>query len=199
MRDSLLHRLWDSLGFWRAASLTAAGAAAALAVYVALRPPDVGRQQVAALDQRLTGIESKLAAVEATPREIAALTERLWNEVRPLYEELHCFTRAGLNRAYGDQVQPATGPIRADLLGNLWAQEWGNVYDVVAPRGSGRPPYDLTQLLERANYTPERIVRQGESFFSSLGFAPPIRISGARPPRGARASLTSPRNAAACR
>ena len=106
------------------------------------------------------------------PEEFAALTERLWNEVRPLYEELHCFTRAGLNRTYGDSVQPANGPIRADLLGNLWAQEWGNIYDVVAPRTSGRPPYDLTQLLERANYTPERIVRQGETFFSSLGFAP---------------------------
>ena len=107
------------------------------------------------------------------PDDFAALTERLWNEVRPLYEEIHCFTRAGLNRTYGDQVQPETGPIRADLLGNLWAQEWGNVYEVVAPRGaSGSPPYDLTQLLERADYTPERIVRQGESFFSSLGFAP---------------------------
>ena len=107
------------------------------------------------------------------PEEFAALTERLWNEVRPLYEEIHCFTRAGLNRTYGDQVQPETGPIRADLLGNLWAQEWGNVYEVVAPRGaSGNPPYDLTELLERADYTPERIVRQGESFFSSLGFAP---------------------------
>ncbi len=106
------------------------------------------------------------------PDEFAALTERLWNEVRPLYEAIHCFTRAGLNRTYGDAVQPATGPIRADLLGNLWAQEWGNIYDVVAPRTRGAAPYDLTQLLERANYTPERIVRQGEGFFSSLGFAP---------------------------
>ena len=110
---------------------------------------------------------------DMTPAEFEQMTERLWNEVRPLYEALHCFTRAGLNRQYGDQVQPETGPIRADLLGNLWAQEWGNIYDVVAPRGaSGRPAYDLTQLLERANYTPERIVRQGESFFSSVGFAP---------------------------
>jgi peptidyl-dipeptidase A len=105
------------------------------------------------------------------PDEFAALTDRLWNEVRPLYEQLHCFTRAGLNRRYGDRVQPANGPIRADLLGNLWAQEWGNIYDVVAPRGA-RPSYDLTQLLERNRYTPERIVRTGESFFSSLGFAP---------------------------
>jgi peptidyl-dipeptidase A len=105
------------------------------------------------------------------PDQFAALTDRLWGEVRPLYEQLHCFTRAGLNRQYGDAVQPATGPIKAHLLGNLWAQEWGNIYDVVAPRGA-RPSYDLTQLLERNNYTPEKIVRTGESFFSSLGFAP---------------------------
>ena len=110
---------------------------------------------------------------DMSPEEFAQLTERLWNEVRPLYEQIHCFSRAGLNRTYGDAVQPATGPIRADLLGNLWAQEWGNIYEVVAPQGaSGEPPYDLTQLLEGANYTPERIVRQGEAFFSSLGFAP---------------------------
>jgi peptidyl-dipeptidase A len=109
---------------------------------------------------------------DMTPDEFAQLTERLWNEVKPLYDELHCFTRAGLNRTYGDRVQPATGPIRADLLGNLWAQEWGNIYDVVAPRSNTPPAYDLTQLLTRANYTPERIVRQGEAFFSSLGFAP---------------------------
>jgi peptidyl-dipeptidase A len=112
------------------------------------------------------------SAYDMPPDEFAALTDRLWDQVRPLYEELHCFTRAGLNRTYGDQVQPETGPIRADLLGNLWAQEWGNVYDVVAPRGTGQGAYDLTELLVRNNYTPERIVRTGESFFSSLGFAP---------------------------
>jgi peptidyl-dipeptidase A len=109
---------------------------------------------------------------DMSPEQFEQLTERLWTEVKPLYDALHCFTRAGLNRQYGDQVQPETGPIRADLLGNLWAQEWGNVYDVVAPRGGGREAYDLTQLLTRANYTPEKIVRQGEAFFSSLGFAP---------------------------
>jgi peptidyl-dipeptidase A len=108
---------------------------------------------------------------DMSPEEFEQLTERLWNEVKPLYQALHCYTRAGLNRQYGNEVQPAEGPIRADLLGNLWAQEWGNIYDVVAPRGT-REAYDLTQLLTRANYTPEKIVRQGEAFFSSLGFAP---------------------------
>jgi anti-sigma-K factor RskA len=76
-RDNLINRLWDRLGFWRAASLLAA-AAAAVAVYVALHPPGgVGDEQIVALDQRLTGIETKLAAVEATPREIGALNHRL--------------------------------------------------------------------------------------------------------------------------
>ncbi|MFN3944438.1 MAG: M2 family metallopeptidase [Allosphingosinicella sp.] len=106
------------------------------------------------------------------PDEFAALTDQLWGQVKPLYDELHCFTRAGLNRHYGDQVQPATGPIQAHLLGNLWAQAWGNVFDLVAPQQSGGQAYDLTELLVRNEYTPERIVRQGEAFFSSLGFAP---------------------------
>jgi anti-sigma-K factor RskA len=75
-RGRLVYRLWDSVGFWRAASLLTA-AAAALAVYVALRPPDLGPQQIAALDRRLTGIETKLAAAEVAPREIGALNERL--------------------------------------------------------------------------------------------------------------------------
>ena len=75
-RDSFLHQLWDSLGFWRAATLLT-GAAAAVALYVALQLPEAAEEQIAALDQRLMGIESKLAAVEATPREIGALSERL--------------------------------------------------------------------------------------------------------------------------
>lgn len=76
-RPGLIERLWESLGFWRGTSLLAAGAAAALAVFVALRPPAIGPEQIAALDQRLAGIETKLAAVEATPREIGALGDRL--------------------------------------------------------------------------------------------------------------------------
>ncbi|HEY5720874.1 MAG TPA: M2 family metallopeptidase [Allosphingosinicella sp.] len=106
------------------------------------------------------------------PDEFAAMTDRLWAEVKPLYDELHCFTRAELNEKYGDGVQPESGPIRADLLGNMWAQEWGNIYDIVAPKGAGDVGYDLTQLLTSQKYTPEKIVRTGEGFFSSLGFAP---------------------------
>ena len=104
--------------------------------------------------------------------EFARLTDRLWNQVKPLYNELHCYTRAKLNARYGAEVQPATGPIRADLLGNMWAQEWGNIYDVVAPAGAGELGYNMGELLKAKGYDPLKMVRTGESFFSSLGFAP---------------------------
>jgi peptidyl-dipeptidase A len=109
---------------------------------------------------------------DMTPEAFAALTETLWAEVKPLYDQLHCYTRAKLNERYGDTVQGKTGPIRADLLGNMWAQEWGNIYDVVAPPGAGDVGYDTTALLEAKGYDPIKMVKAGEGFFSSLGFAP---------------------------
>lgn len=109
---------------------------------------------------------------DMAPDEFAAMTDKLWAQVKPLYDQLHCYTRTKLNEKYGERVQPDTGPIRSDLLGNMWAQEWGNIYDIVAPRGAGDVGYDLTQLLVANKYTPEKIVRAGEGFFSSLGFAP---------------------------
>ncbi|MCF8709614.1 M2 family metallopeptidase [Rhizorhapis sp. SPR117] len=102
----------------------------------------------------------------------AALTEKLWSEVKPLYDELHCYTRTKLNEKYGDAVQAKTGPIRADLLGNMWAQEWGNIYDIVAPKGAGDLGYDIGDLLNAKGYDPVKMVKTGEGFYSSLGFAP---------------------------
>ncbi|MGS1017820.1 M2 family metallopeptidase [Allosphingosinicella humi] len=104
--------------------------------------------------------------------EFAALTDKLWSQVKPLYDELHCYTRGKLNEKYGDAVQPKTGPIRADLLGNMWAQEWGNIYDIVAPAGAGEIGYDTTELLKAKGYDPIKMVKTGEGFYSSLGFAP---------------------------
>ncbi len=103
--------------------------------------------------------------------DFAKLTDQLWTQMKPLYEQLHCYTRARLNEKYGAAVQPATGPIRADLLGNMWAQEWGNIYDVVAPNGPG-VGYDVTALLLAKKYDPVKMVRTGERFYSSLGFQP---------------------------
>ena len=109
---------------------------------------------------------------DMTPEQFSAMYDRLWAEVKPLYDQLHCYTRAKLNQKYGNAVQPASGPIRADLLGNMWAQEWGNIYDVVAPKGAGDVGYDVTQLLVAQKRTPLDMVKIGEGFYSSLGFAP---------------------------
>ncbi|MFD1766322.1 M2 family metallopeptidase [Sphingorhabdus buctiana] len=104
--------------------------------------------------------------------DFAKLTDKLWLEVKPLYDELHTYTRNKLNEKYGDAVQPKTGPIRADLLGNMWAQEWGGIYDIVAPAGAGDIGYDIGELLKAKGVDEMGMVKIGEGFFSSLGFEP---------------------------
>lgn len=112
------------------------------------------------------------SAYDMPPEDFAKLTDKLWNEVKPLYEALHTYTRTKLNQKYGSEVQPATGPIRADLLGNMWAQEWGNIYDIVAPPGSGDLGFDIGDLLKAKNYGHIEMVKAGENFYSSIGMAP---------------------------
>ena len=109
---------------------------------------------------------------DMSPEDFAKTTERLWQEVKPLYMALHTYTRWKLNEKYGDAVQPKTGPIRADLLGNMWAQEWGNIYPLVAPPGTGDLGYDVGELLTAQGKTPLDMVKIGENFYSSLGMAP---------------------------
>ena len=106
---------------------------------------------------------------DMTPEEFVAMYDRLLGELEPLYKQLHCYTRAKLNQKYGNAVQPATGPIRADLLGNMWAQEWGNIYDIVAPKGAGDIGYDIGELLEAKKKDPVEMVKIGEGFYTSLG------------------------------
>jgi peptidyl-dipeptidase A len=104
--------------------------------------------------------------------DFAKLIDKLWQDVQPLYAELHTYVRSKLNQHYGDAIQRKTGPIRADLLGNMWAQEWGEIYELVAPPGSGDLGYDIGALLKAKNIDEKAMVKMGEGFFSSLGFAP---------------------------
>lgn len=96
--------------------------------------------------------------------------DRVWGQVKPLYDALQCHVRAELNEFYGDEVVPAQGPIPAHLLGNMWAQSWENIYDIVGPGDTGAG-YDLTAILQEQEFTPISMVETGEAFFSSLGFA----------------------------
>lgn len=109
------------------------------------------------------------AGYDMEPDAFAAETDRLWDQVKPFYENLHCYVRDRLNAKYGDAVQPETGPIRADLLGNMWSQQWGNIYDVVAPTDGGESSYDLTDLLVAKGYDARKMVETGEGFYVSMG------------------------------
>ena len=104
------------------------------------------------------------------PDAFAAEMDRLWVQVKPLYLSLHTYVRKRLREKYGNVV-PANGPIPAHLLGDMWAQEWSNIYPLVAPPNAD-PGYDLTELLKTKNVDAKGMVRYGEGFFKSLGFAP---------------------------
>lgn len=111
------------------------------------------------------------AKYDMPPDAFAQELDRLWEQVRPLYVSLHAYVRNKLREKYGDQVVPAHGPIPAHLLGNMWAQEWENIYPLVAPENAD-PGYDLTQILKSRGTDVKQMVRYGEHFFTSLGFAP---------------------------
>src|SRR5688572_21775684 len=102
------------------------------------------------------------------PDAFAAKMDALWDQVSPLYTNLHCYVRGRLNAKYRETVQPDEGLIRADLTGNMWAQQWGNIYDIVAPP-SARSSYDLNAILRRNDFDAIKMVKTGENFYTSLG------------------------------
>lgn len=105
------------------------------------------------------------------PEQFEAELARLWNDVKPLYDELHCYVNRKLAKKYGDKIVPAGKPIPAHLLGNMWAQEWANVYDLVEPY-PGQGSLDVTKKLAAKKTEPKAMVKMGESFFTSLGLDP---------------------------
>jgi len=105
------------------------------------------------------------------PDAFSAELERLWQQVRPLYLALHAYVRAQLVKQYGKDRVPEDGPIPAHLLGNMWSQTWDNIYPLVAPP-EGDPGFDLTKILKEKKVDEREMVRYGERFFLSLGFAP---------------------------
>ena len=108
---------------------------------------------------------------DMSPEEFSADLERLWQQVRPLYLSLHTYVRARLVQKYGPNVVSPDGPIRADLLGNPWAQEWGNIFPLLGLPQSNQD-YDLSAILKAKNVDAKGMVKYGEGFFTSLGFEP---------------------------
>jgi peptidyl-dipeptidase A len=110
------------------------------------------------------------ARYDMAPDAFTGELDRLWGQVRPLYLQLHAYVRMKLRQKYGDAV-PAAGPLPAHLLGNIWAQDWSNVYDLVAP-GKADAGFSLTDILKRRKMSAVDMDRTGERFFTSLGLDP---------------------------
>ena len=110
------------------------------------------------------------AGYDMPPNEFSDELDQVWDQVKPLYESLHCHVRAELSEEFGSAVVPLEEPIPAHLLGNMWGQNWVNLADLVAPVESDGS-YDLTGLLRASQVDEIEMVRFGERFFSSIGFA----------------------------
>ncbi|MBB4634752.1 M2 family metallopeptidase [Longimicrobium terrae] len=130
---------------------------------------ELSNKGAAELGHRDTGAMWR-AGYDMPADEFSAEVERLWQQVRPLYVSLHAYVRQRLAQQYGPNVVPANGLIPAHLLGNVWAQEWGNIYPLVAPRNAAGPGYDLTELIEAKKLDAVQMTRFGERFFTSMGF-----------------------------
>jgi peptidyl-dipeptidase A len=108
------------------------------------------------------------AGYDMTPEQFEADIERLWQEVKPMYDDLHCYTRMRLREKHGKDKIGERAPIPAHLLGNMWAQQWDNVYDLIEPY-KGQPSLDVDKKLKDGKYEAKKMVELGERFFVSLG------------------------------
>ncbi len=108
------------------------------------------------------------AGFDMSPAEFEVETGRLWEQVKPLYDELHCHVRAKLGEVYGEDKVPQDQPIPAHLLGNMWSQGWSFIYDLMEPY-PGVADIDVDSTLKTKNYSPQEMVRSAENFYVSLG------------------------------
>ena len=99
-------------------------------------------------------------------------TDSVWEEVKPLYDALHCHVRSQLNAHYGDEVVPHDGPLPVHLMGNMWGQSWSNIYDLVYPEASQTKSVNVTQIIAERNINEIEMVEYAENFFLSIGFDP---------------------------
>ena len=99
-------------------------------------------------------------------------TDRVWEEVKPLYDALHCHVRAKLNEHYGDDVVSESGPLPVHLLGNMWGQSWSNIYDLVYTEESQQNSVNVSKIIEEKRLDEIDMVKYAEDFFLSIGFEP---------------------------
>ena len=98
--------------------------------------------------------------------------DEVWNEVKPLYDALHCHAREMLNEEYGDDVVSKDGPLPVHILGNMWGQSWSNIYDIIYKNKAQKNKLDVTKIILDKNLSEIEMVEIAEDFFLSIGFEP---------------------------
>jgi len=109
------------------------------------------------------------AGYDMPPDDFTKEAARLWDQVKPLYGQLHCYVRGRLQKTYGKERVPDGKPIPAQLLGNMWAQQWAEIYPLVEPY-PGVSDLDVTAALKKQHYDAIKITQSAENFYVSLGF-----------------------------
>ena len=136
-----------------------------------LRMVDIGNQ--GSQDLGFDGLSDLwFSKYDMPAEEFLAETDRVWDEVKPLYEALHCHVRSKLNEEYGDDVVPIDGPLPVHVLGNMWGQSWSNIYDLVYEKDESKFSVDVTQIIEERKINEQEMVKYAEEFFLSMGFKP---------------------------
>ena len=144
-----------------------------------LRMVDIGNQ--GSQDLGFDGLSDLwFSKYDMPAEEFLAETDRVWDEVKPLYEALHCHVRSKLNEEYGDDVVPIDGPLPVHVLGNMWGQSWSNIYDLVYEKDESKFSVDVTQIIEERKINEQEMVKYAEDFFLSMGFKPLPKTFGER-------------------
>ena len=102
--------------------------------------------------------------------DFAKEVDRLWDQVKPLYVQMHCYARTQLAHKYGADKVPAGKPIPAQLFGNLWSQDWTYILpDILQPYPGVAAP-SIDGALKRQGYDAVKMTRSAEAFYVSMGF-----------------------------
>ena len=136
-----------------------------------LRMVDIGNQ--GSKDLGFSGLsELWFSKYDMPTEEFAIMVDEVYEDIKPLYEALQCHVRAELNGIYGDEIVALDEPIPAHLLGNMWAQSWSNIYDLVYQEEQQSNSINLTKIIADKNLSEIEMVEIAEDFFLSLGFKP---------------------------
>ncbi len=96
--------------------------------------------------------------------------DRLFAQVKPLYQGLHCYARKRLQQRYGKDKVPDGKPIPAQLLGNMWAQQWNRVYDDLLKPYPAASIESADRLLQKFKWDAVKMTKSAENFYTSIGF-----------------------------